>query len=601
MNEVTKYTLSSLDNVELDGYSLYKSKDNKNIVQINREGRNIFLGSKYSVERDINKFISDIGEIDDETVLVVFGLGSGEHILKLSSITKYNQILVIEPDVNVINIFRETEYSKKVLENNRIYLWNYDEITINSAFSAVISDFNVGNIKVGVFSNYDKIYEKEYNSFRKKLLHYSEICIYNMSTQMVFSLSLIKQFFNNIKNIKNSNYIGDIKNIYKDFPAVIVSGGPSLSKNIHLLKKVKDEFVIIASSRTLKALLDIGIDPDFVCTIDPGEFSVEFVKNLPVSNTLLAFAEVSNSKTISEFKGRKIFYGEKFNFGDSIDGILGREIDTLWQGGSVAHTCTGLARYLGCNPIILIGQDLAYTDKKYHADMVNFSGDNNLITEDDDMFLVEDIYGDKVLTNKELDFYRKKFEEYIEKNEEVKIINATEGGSNIKGADVLKLEEVIEKFNHDGLNKSIQKDYMKKLDKGFKLEIILKNLNKLEKDLVKIKKECNKGIEYSKKIIIKNHDNVDNNVMKNFKRIKKINKQLESIKIINPLLEPAIYRILVNERFKFNSSDRNTEKIRKIKLQTETMYKAAIDGIELILPLIKNTINDIEDGGKNEY
>lgn len=600
MNEITEYTLNSLNDLELDSYSLYKSKDNKNVVQINKEGKNVFLGSKYSVERDINKFISDIGEIDDETVLIVFGLGAGEHILKLESITKYNQILIIEPDANVINIFKETEYSKEILENNRIYLWNYDEITINSAFLAVISDFNVGNINVGIFSNYDKVYEKEYNSFKKKLLHYSEICIYNMSTQMVFSLSLVKQFFNNIKNIKDSNYIGDIKNIYKDFPAIIVSGGPSLSKNIHLLKKVKDRFVIIASSRTLKALLDIGIDPDFVCTIDPGEFSVEFVKNLPVSNTLLAFAEVSNSKTISEFKGRKIFYGEKFNFGNSIDGILGREVDTLWQGGSVAHTCTGLARYLGCNPIILIGQDLAYTDKKYHSDIVNFSGDNNLITEDDNMFFVEDIYGDKVLTNKELDFYRKKFEEYIERNQEVKIINGTEGGANINGAEALKLNEIIGKFSHDGLNKSLQKEHIERLNKGFKLEIIIKNLNKLEDDLLKIKKECKKGIDYSKKIIIKNTDSVDKNIMKNFKKIKKINRQLDTIRIINPLLEPVIYRILVNERFKFNSNDSNTEKIKKIKLQTETMYKAAIDGIDLVLPLIKNTVKDIEDGGENE-
>lgn len=87
--------------------------------------------------------------------------------------------------------------------------------------------------------------------------------------------------------------------------------------------------------------------------------------------------------------------------------------------------------------------------------MVNFFGDNNLIMEDDDMFFVEDIYGDKVFINKELDFYRKKFEEYIEKNEEVKIINVIEGGLNIKGVDVLKLEEVIEKFNYDGLNKFI--------------------------------------------------------------------------------------------------------------------------------------------------
>jgi hypothetical protein len=66
MNPITEYTLSALNDMNLEDYFLYKSKDNKNIMQINKDNKKVFLGSKYSVEREIDKFISDMGEIDDE-------------------------------------------------------------------------------------------------------------------------------------------------------------------------------------------------------------------------------------------------------------------------------------------------------------------------------------------------------------------------------------------------------------------------------------------------------------------------------------------------------------------------------------------------------
>jgi hypothetical protein len=92
-----------------------------------------------------------------------------------------------------------------------------------------------------------------------------------------------------------------------------------------------------------------------------------------------------------------------------------------------------LAEYIGCSNIIFIGQDLAYTDNKYHADIVNFSKGSNIIEEEKGMFWVDDVYGNKVLTDKQLNFYRINFEEHIKAKMNIKFINSTEGGANIKG------------------------------------------------------------------------------------------------------------------------------------------------------------------------
>ncbi|NFT51115.1 motility associated factor glycosyltransferase family protein, partial [Clostridium botulinum] len=89
-----------------------KSKDNKNIFRIKKDNKWIYIGSKYSVSRDVDNFINKtLKIINDEQLLVIFGLGAGEHIIKLLSyLSQQNKVIIIEPNNSVINSFRQLGY-----------------------------------------------------------------------------------------------------------------------------------------------------------------------------------------------------------------------------------------------------------------------------------------------------------------------------------------------------------------------------------------------------------------------------------------------------------------------------------------------------------
>ncbi|MCS4438931.1 hypothetical protein JTS92_11025 [Clostridium botulinum] len=115
MNNFTEKTLQYLK--EFKGideeYSLEKSRDNKYIIKINKEGKRIYLGSKYNVQKDIDIFLEELEDINPANIIVVFGLASGEHIKELlNRLEENNKVLIIEPDINVLNKFLEVEYAR---------------------------------------------------------------------------------------------------------------------------------------------------------------------------------------------------------------------------------------------------------------------------------------------------------------------------------------------------------------------------------------------------------------------------------------------------------------------------------------------------------
>ena len=98
---------------------------------------------------------------------------------------------------------------------------------------------------------------------------------------------------------------------------------------------------------------------------------------------------------------------------------------------------------MGCNPIIFVGQDLAFTENRTHS-KDTFSQD---IIESNSMRNVEDIYGNTIHTSKNLYIYLRWIQNRIAVEKEIEFIDATEGGARIKGTRVMKFSEVIDKYS----------------------------------------------------------------------------------------------------------------------------------------------------------
>src|SRR5690606_10154588 len=148
----------------------------------------------------------------------------------------------------------------------------------------------------------------------------------------------------------------DLRDAATGKPAIVVSAGPSLRRNIDALKdpRVRERFVIIAVQTVLRPLLAAGIRPHFVTALDYHEISRRFYEGLTaeaVEGITLVVEPKANPAILDAYPGRIRCVGDKV-----LDQLLGaglrRERGTLTPGATVAHLAYYLARHMGCDPVV---------------------------------------------------------------------------------------------------------------------------------------------------------------------------------------------------------------------------------------------------------
>ncbi|WP_052429736.1 motility associated factor glycosyltransferase family protein [Paenibacillus borealis] len=267
------------------------------------------------------------------------------------------------------------------------------------------------------------------------------------------SLIGFRHHMKNLKYLTRSKDVSLLKNRMLDVPAIVVSAGPSLNKNIKQLQSLKDKAVIIAVDTIAQRLCDEGIIPDFICSIERGIETYTYFyegKSYPVDSTLVG-PLVLYPKIFEEYPGELVIpMREKVGEFIWLKEILGLEADySISIGLSCAHVAFGVAEHIGASPIILVGQDLAYGSSKEetHAGGTIYDDKEimNSITSKEKMLETEGYYGGTVPTTEIWNTFRTWFEREIE-DKNLNVINSTEGGARIAYTNQLSLEEVGNKY-----------------------------------------------------------------------------------------------------------------------------------------------------------
>ena len=149
-------------------------------------------------------------------------------------------------------------------------------------------------------------------------------------------------------------------------PAVLVSPGPSLTKNVEQLARLGDKALLISGTHSLSILAKHGITPDLVIGLDAGDLERHWVGLRPEDVPALAFS-VSCEPEYFASLGERVF---GFSSNADVDGWLYRAMGddaTLRSGGSVACAALSLAARMGCDPIVFVGQDLSFPDGRFYA------------------------------------------------------------------------------------------------------------------------------------------------------------------------------------------------------------------------------------------
>lgn len=278
------------------------------------------------------------------------------------------------------------------------------------------------------------------NYYLKSLSKLMEGCwdsIHNFGNDPEDSLIGLENMLDNIAEIANNPGINLLYDKFKDKPAVIVATGPSLKKNIHLLKGLEDKALIISVDASLKLLLKNGIKPHMVTSLEREHEVQQFFDELDpeeVKGTYMTACPVLYNHVYRAYNGPKIIVYRQFDHFKWL-GVDKGMLDIKLSSSNMAFK---IAEALGCNPIILVGQDLAYGDNdETHATEVPFSSEGEAI------FNVSGNYVDEIKTNDGWNNFRKAYEIDISQYKGT-VINCTAGGALIKGTLIDSLQKIID-------------------------------------------------------------------------------------------------------------------------------------------------------------
>lgn len=307
------------------------------------------------------------------SILVGFGLG---YLVKamLARIEKGHRILVIESVAHMIKLALGNFNFTKALMSGSLIIVAPGADEIGLTLSVLDASFIVADWAITI-NKYVNWRADEYG----KLIQYTQNTLNQIlsNTGTVAGTAGAKIADNDIACLPfvlRHRGVVELKDLYKNKPAILVSTGPSLGKNIHHLIELKDRAVIIAVGQALRILLAYGIRPDFLTTVDFGHVNWEHYKGLlhvddiPLVTINRAYAPLL-----------KAWQGPKFIVGTPVDGQEKAAAGILMKkgflsgGGSVAHLSFSFAQWLGCNPICFCGQDLALSEGS-HFNQADASG-----------------------------------------------------------------------------------------------------------------------------------------------------------------------------------------------------------------------------------
>ena len=395
-------------------------------------------------------------------VLYVFGTGLGYSFFRIRKWLDMHpklQIVYIEPLLPVLFHLLQTEIGKKIVAHPRIHLYRFkNKPNLDRLIDHLCAEFSLYKAMVICSPIYHIKYPRIANYIEQQLpLRHDDLS--TMLNEGSHSrINFFRNFTRLATNLNGRCNGSSLTNIFRDVPCVIVGAGPSLQKNLDVLKTLGSKAVILADSSAISDLTQQGITPHMGSYFDP----YSRLKDLFLTNTAFELPTIHCARTFSDvtrwIHGMPIYLKGSIatpvvSWVEESQGFSGIQNEELI---SSATSNTFLAQLMGCNPIIYVGLDLAYTDNKDYMQGISkgLDQEKDICLEDEESSEFEfnkdemsiDIKGKPVKTRKGWLIESQIISMRALRSPHLKFINATEGGIGFKGISNLPLKEVKDWF-----------------------------------------------------------------------------------------------------------------------------------------------------------
>ncbi|EBD1823070.1 motility associated factor glycosyltransferase family protein, partial [Campylobacter jejuni] len=378
----------------------------------------------------------------------------------------HQHIIVFEKDIEIIWImFHILDFSSElqsarlmVLENDKLQAQDYTELCSSKPF------FQFSRIYfLELMSHYYERFHEDILGLNKKLAENFKNIILRNGNDPLDALQGIEQFVYNLPSMITHPSYKELLSKRKNLSdtAIIVSTGPSLTKQLPLLKKYANKATIFCADSSYPILAKHGIKPDYVCMLERTEITAEFFNHdfgEFDKDIVFVCAGVVHPKAIEYLKDRNLVITQKvlaFPYYINL-----KDFSYAAVGFSVAHTLSYLATYLSHKNIIFIGQDLAYAENgNSHPD--DYQNSANYESQMYEHILTTAYGGNgKVETHSIWLLFKNWFENEMIPNTRkmgITTYNCTEGGARIEGTIEKPFLWACENLLHKDLNKPFEK------------------------------------------------------------------------------------------------------------------------------------------------
>lgn len=429
--------------------------DEKNF-KIPFDGKMYALHSQKGASNEAKEWFESL-PLKGVPLVCIYGVGLGYYYEAIRGWLKKDRqrrVVFLEDDLSVIQKLLETNLGTKILMDSQVQLLYFNDSKADEAiFEGLYWNFAMTRLAVTSLKIYGQKKAASLDELRHKIAYDAAMKNALVDEYMRYGASFYINFYQNILCIDQS-YLGNhFFGKFHKVPAIICGAGPSLAKNLLLVKQLLDKAIVFAGGSALNVLNGADFQPHFGAGIDPNPAQYTRLSQNTGYEVPFFYRNRMYHNAFKMIHGPRLYitgsggYDTAEYFEKKLGIRGGEELD---EGHNVVNFCVEVAYEMGCDPLIFVGMDLAFTGMNEYAPgvvenaQVTQSAILDIEDEDSKAIVKNDIYGKPTYTLWKWVAESEWIGEYAKAHPLITMVNCTEGGLGFPGISNQSLKETAD-------------------------------------------------------------------------------------------------------------------------------------------------------------
>ena len=442
----------SCQSTQTAGYETLPSRQGNLTLRKKEGNKTAHFHSSYDPVKEAGNWFSSL-KLSNTKVLFIYGVGLGYYYDAAKpwlDESPDHYLVFLEDDIAALNCFLNTSRATTLLHDRQVQLHHFASLAQAEAMvDWILWYFIQQPLEVSGLEYYQREKADTFNALRRTLTQEAVVKNAMVAEYLRHGAAFFHNYYGNLLHLPQSASGNALFGQFQNVPAIICGAGPSLKKNMDQLAHLKDKALLFAGGSSVNALTAAGIIPHFGGGIDPNPPQLERLLTNQAFEVPFFYRGRMFHEAFNAISGKRLHITGSggYSIADWIEEKLDISGTFIEEGHNVINFLMEIAAHMGCNPIIFVGMDLAYTNMEAYAPGViaNASVDTDTIRSSKDMdsaaFPRPDIHGEPVYTLWKWVSEAGWISDFAKEHPSTRLINATEGGLGFNGIPNTTLKE----------------------------------------------------------------------------------------------------------------------------------------------------------------